>query len=296
MQTRRNPLLILLLALGFFLAACGGGATQSTATPTKPAAQNTQPVAQVESTTTQAPDVPTATPTAASTEASEPGRAATATPGRSGTDNPPANTNPTNTPVPPVANTPTPTAPNAPSGDATKPPVVITIPTREPEGPEVGMPVRFKIGKIGVDAAIEYVGVLPPDKDGKRAMDVPKAWENVAWYKEDSGGYRPGEKGNSVIAGHVDSKTGPAVFYKLGELEIGDEVTVLDDKNQELRFKVTKMDTYYNEEAPLFEIFGFTNKKRLNLITCQGSFNQETGYDQKLVVYTELVEGEERDS
>ena len=40
-------------------------------------------------------------------------------------------------------------------------------------------------------------------------MGVPKGFDTVGWFGE---GTKPGAPGNAVMAGHVDSKTGPAVF------------------------------------------------------------------------------------
>src|SRR5690348_15382799 len=53
-----------------------------------------------------------------------------------------------------------------------------TPPAATATNPGAGLPVRIKIPAIGVDAAIEYVGLTP---DG--LMDVPKKWENTAWYQ-----------------------------------------------------------------------------------------------------------------
>lgn len=200
--------------------------------------------------------------------------------------------------------------PEAPEGVATEMPVVKgvagatrTAPTRgiqEPtaapvqqqpsatpvrEEADLGKPVRFKIdaAKVKVNAEVEHVGVTEGN-----AMDVPRAWENVAWYKL---GFTPGEKGNSVLAGHLDSDTGPAVFWNLEDLKVGEEVSVLMDTGKTLRFRVTKAQVYYDEDAPLHEIFGPSDSKRLNLITCDGAFDPETKrYDRKLVVFTEMID------
>ncbi len=153
------------------------------------------------------------------------------------------------------------------------------------EEADLGKPVRFKIDavKVKVDAEVEHVGLTEDN-----AMDVPKAWENVAWYKL---GFTPGEKGNSVLAGHLDSDTGPAVFWNLEDLKVGEEVSVLMDTGKTLRFRVTRAEVYYDEDAPIYEIFGPSDSKRLNLITCDGAFDPETKrYDRKLVVFTEMID------
>jgi LPXTG-site transpeptidase (sortase) family protein len=157
-------------------------------------------------------------------------------------------------------------------------------PTVEPTpAPKPAEPARLVIEKIGVDAAVEHVA-----KDETGAMDVPQAWQNVAWYEL---GPRPGEGGNSVIAGHLDTKTHAAVFWRLKELEPGDLVTVVDANGVGTKFRVTAKESYEEDQAPLYEIFGHTQKTRLNLITCDGDWNKtEDQYSNRLVVYTEKVE------
>jgi hypothetical protein len=86
--------------------------------------------------------------------------------------------------------------------------------------PPVAEPARLRLASIGVDAPVTRLGTLP---DG--SVEVPSRWEDVGWY---GGGPRPGEPGPAVLLGHVDSKAGPAVFARLGELQPGDVVEVED--------------------------------------------------------------------
>lgn len=94
-----------------------------------------------------------------------------------------------------------------------------------------------------------------------------------------------------MIAGHVDSKTGPAVFYQLDQLTKGDDVLIQDEAGNTLRFRVTKTERYDTKTAPIEEIFGATSNRNLNLITCSGTFG-DGGYYERFVVYTELVDTE----
>lgn len=113
-------------------------------------------------------------------------------------------------------------------------------------------------------------------------MDVPKRWENVAWYKP---GYEPGVPGNAVIAGHLDSDTGPAVFWNLKSLTPGDVVSIVNDRGETVRFAVKTSEVYFADDAPLLRIFGPSDTARLNLITCDGAFDKEARkYDRRLVV------------
>jgi sortase A len=147
-----------------------------------------------------------------------------------------------------------------------------------------GNPSRLKIDSIDVDAPFEYVGI---DDDGN--MGVPEGWDNVAWYEP---GTVPGDVGNSVIAGHYDSDTGPAVFYDLNELEEGDTVTIITEDDEELVFEITEIESVHVDDADTSKIFGSTDERNLNLITCEGVWDTSEGmYDHRLIVYTTLVDG-----
>lgn len=153
----------------------------------------------------------------------------------------------------------------------------------EPKVKEISQPVSISIPKINIEAAVEEVGL-----DKNYAMDIPADENNAAWYKL---GVKPGELGNSVIAGHFDKKNGkPAIFYKLGELEKGDELIVKDSSGKKLTFKVTYSQSYNLDEFPLKAVFGMHTKPRLNLITCEGVYDKQSKlYSHRLVVYSELV-------
>ncbi len=153
-------------------------------------------------------------------------------------------------------------------------------PTPSPR-PEV--PLTLSIPSIGVNTSIEHVGL-----DKEKRMDVPKDPDNVAWYNL---GPRPGEQGNAVIAGHLDSTTGPAVFYKLDQLKEGDELFVTASDQKQYRFVVTGKSAYPENEFPLQEVFGPSDIPRLNLITCKGTFNKAIkSYSHRTVIYTQLAE------
>ncbi|WP_433747195.1 class F sortase [Falsibacillus pallidus] len=147
------------------------------------------------------------------------------------------------------------------------------------------VPVRIEIPVIGVDAKVDKVNLL---SNGK--MDVPASFEGTGWYE---GGYKPGEPGNAVIDGHVDSKKGPAVFYYLKELKAGDEIIVTGENHEKRIFEVTAVETYVRDESPVKNIFGFSYSSNLNLITCAGKYDPVTTENSKrLVVYSKLKDSE----
>ncbi len=149
-----------------------------------------------------------------------------------------------------------------------------------PVKPRAGLPVRLKIPTINVDAAVEQVGQT---SDG--SMDVPKNFDNTAWYDL---GARPGEQGNAVVAGHVDSTSGKAVFWDLGKLVSGDQIVVVGDDSVERTFVVTASEAYTRADVPLDRVFGAATDTHLNLITCdsRSAFDRTRGeYAGNLVVY-----------
>lgn len=156
---------------------------------------------------------------------------------------------------------------------------VASVQTKNP-----GVPVTLTIPKLAIEAEVESVGL---DSDGD--MDIPKNSDNVAWYNL---GYKPGDQGNAVIAGHFDKVSGaPAVFYDLEKLGIGDTVITTDQEGGTMAFTVVRIATYPDEDFPLQEVFGPAQKPMLNLITCDGKWNNATkSYSHRTVVYTEMKE------
>lgn len=160
--------------------------------------------------------------------------------------------------------------------------VVNSTPTVPPQNEQIVKPQSLVIPKLNVTTTVEEVG---EDSEGK--MDVPKGVYNVGWYNL---GFKPGEKGAAVMAGHLDTVTGaPAVFYYLEQLQVGDQVIVTGGNNKQLIFEVTNVQNYPFDQVPLGQVFGPSEKPMLNLITCTGTW--DTGarnYSNRLVVYTQL--------
>lgn len=144
------------------------------------------------------------------------------------------------------------------------------------------IPVTLTIPKLNIEAESESVGM-----DNAGRMDIPKNVINVAWYNL---GVKPGEKGNAVFAGHFDKPDGsPSVFYKLDTLVKGDTIEVTDQLGKTREFNVTEKRVVKTDQFPLQEVFGDTDKVRVNLITCGGDWDKEKKeYSERTVVFTEL--------
>ena len=139
-------------------------------------------------------------------------------------------------------------------------------------------PVRIEIPAIGVRAPVIPLG-LNPD----RSLEVPSDPNRTGWW---TGGPRPGEPGPAVIAGHVDSTSGPAVFYRLGELRPGTAIAVVRGDGSRVRFRVQRSERYPKAHFPTKRVYGPTTGRALRLITCGGAFDHSTGhYVDNTVVY-----------
>src|SRR5213596_2132526 len=128
-------------------------------------------------------------------------------------------------------------------------------------------PIRLVVPAVGVNAFVEMVGIR---SDGELAVPAQNPWEDVGWYGL---GPVPGERGSTVIDGHLDRPGGyPAVFWHLRDVHVGDTVMVIDAQRKILHFRVTHVALYPPQDAPLQEIFGNNGGNYLNLITCAGDW------------------------
>ena len=144
------------------------------------------------------------------------------------------------------------------------------------------LPVELTIPDIGVHAAMVHLGLEP---DG--SLQVPSSTTVAGWY---SGSPRPGAVGSSVIAGHVDSLSGPAVFYRLGSLRPGERAYVSRADGTMAVFSITRIQTYAKNAFPTAEVYGPAPDPELRLITCGGTFDPATGhYLSNVVAYATLV-------
>jgi sortase A len=138
------------------------------------------------------------------------------------------------------------------------------------------------IDKIGVSAPLESVGF---DKDGN--MATPSGPNVVAWYSQ---GAKIGSVGNAVISGHKDTTKGKAVFYRLGELTVGDKVLVTDSTGKGYQYTVDSKNSYPKDNFPAKEIFSNGTSARLNLVTCSGTYDKNArSYSHRLVVSAVLA-------
>lgn len=148
---------------------------------------------------------------------------------------------------------------------------------KDPGADEVPEPVTVKIPAIGVKTALEDLAV-----DDAGVLEPPRKPDVAGWYAK---GVAPGDSGPAVIAGHVDSKTGPGVFFRLPELQAGAEVVVERKDGSELVYVVSKTYPVAKSEFPSATVYGPTPGSELRLVTCGGEFDRVAGsYRQNVIV------------
>ncbi|GAA2927920.1 class F sortase [Streptomyces mexicanus] len=180
------------------------------------------------------------------------------------------------------------TAPSAPPAQSAGPadparPAPATSPDPDDEALPRSEPTRLSIPKIGVDApftklSLDASGRLsPPPEDDKNL---------VGWFQ---GGASPGERGASIVVGHVDTKTGPAVFVELPTLKPGDEVDIARADGVVARFEVDAVEAFSKSDFPDDLVYSDTPSPELRLITCGGKFDRaRQDYEDNVVVFAHL--------
>jgi sortase (surface protein transpeptidase) len=144
------------------------------------------------------------------------------------------------------------------------------------------VPLTLRIPAIGL--AVSLGSSLGVNLDG--TVQVPTGTAQPGWFRL---GPTPGQIGSSVILGHVDSYLGPGVFFQLRTLAAGDQVDVGLADGVTTQFTVDSVAMYSKESFPDQSVYGSHGSSALQLVTCGGVFDHQTGsYLSNIVVYTSL--------
>ncbi len=157
-----------------------------------------------------------------------------------------------------------------------------------PRGPVMSrsLPVRLAVPSVKIDTGLLRLGL---DTDG--TLQVPWKPLLAGWY---TGSPTPGELGPSVIAGHVDSwATGPAVFYRLGQVATGARVDVTRADGSVADFRVTAVASYPKAAFPTHLVYGDADRAELRLITCGTWNSSRQEYDNNVIVFAQLIRTEQ---
>ncbi|WP_329614057.1 class F sortase [Streptomyces brevispora] len=188
-------------------------------------------------------------------------------------------------PAPPAAAAPAAPAPAQAPVPAPAPAPGSAVPETPAPGPSLprSVPTRLRIPTLAVDAPFTSLSIGASGK-----LDPPPANDQnlVGWFKD---GVTPGERGASIVAGHVDTTIGPAVFLQLRFLQPGASVDITRTDGTVATFKVDTVETFSKAKFPDKRVYSDTPDAQLRLITCGGNYNKTAkDYEDNVVVFAHL--------
>jgi hypothetical protein len=144
-------------------------------------------------------------------------------------------------------------------------------------------PVRVDIAAVGVTAPIGPLGLNP---DG--TLEVPSNFAHAGWY---TGRPTPGEAGPAIIVAHRSSRRGPGAFWKLPDIQPGQQVVVTRADRRRVFFSVERVEQHRKDAFPTAEVYGPTPETSLRLITCGGPFEPALGdhYRDNVIVFARMT-------
>lgn len=186
--------------------------------------------------------------------------------------------------APPSAAVDSPPPAPAAAAPSVSTPAAAVLPAAGPAALARSEPVTLEIPAIGVRTDLLKLGLR---ENG--SLEVPQDSGNGApasWY---NGSPTPGERGPSVILGHVNSPNGRGgVFADLRKLVPGMDIAVSRADGSTAVFTVDRGALYGKDSFPTLEVYGNTSGPELRLITCDG-YDPATGlFDDNYVIYAKL--------
>ncbi len=165
--------------------------------------------------------------------------------------------------------------PSTADPNTSRPPTEATPLT--PSTEDLGAPARVSVSKIGVNVPLFHLRV---DKQGR--LEAPKDPNDAGWWQH---------KGSTVIVGHVDSQSGPAIFYRVRELRPGDSVIVNYANGQTKKFIADDVRQVNKNAFPTDDVYR-AGPGKLRLVTCGGAFDRKSGHykDNVIVFATETYD------
>jgi sortase (surface protein transpeptidase) len=145
-------------------------------------------------------------------------------------------------------------------------------------------PSRLAIPSIDVDAPIHDVGI-----GSDSTIEVPEVdrRNEAGWYRDSP---TPGEFGPAVVVGHVDTRTGPAVFHRLASIRPGATIEITRRDGSVAVFEVNTVEHFDKSSLPVDRVYKDFARPALRLITCGGRWvGGDTGYADNVVVFASLT-------
>jgi hypothetical protein len=184
-------------------------------------------------------------------------------------------------PAPAVAPPSTSVAPRPVQSAATQPDLHPRMASSAPL--EASPPVRVDVAAVGVTAPIGPLGL---NRDG--TLEVPANFARAGWY---TGRPTPGEAGPAIIVAHRASRRGPGAFWKLPDVQPGQQIVVTRADRRRVLFAVERVEQHRKDAFPTAAVYGPTPETALRLITCGGPFEPALGdhYRDNIIVFARMT-------
>ncbi|UBU10683.1 class F sortase [Nonomuraea gerenzanensis] len=157
-------------------------------------------------------------------------------------------------------------------------------PSKVAEPMRAARPTAVYIPSIGVAAPLMELGLDAEGAIQNPPFDPPNL---AGWYRY---GPVPGQRGAAVITGHLDTRTGPAVFARLKDVRRGAQIQVLRADRSVAVFVVDKVEHTPKRGFPAKKVYGKLRYPGLRLVTCGGAFDQRAhSYEENTIVYAHLA-------
>ncbi|HJP41685.1 MAG TPA: class F sortase [Dehalococcoidia bacterium] len=146
---------------------------------------------------------------------------------------------------------------------------------------------RLIIPEALVDAPLIVLGF-----DISGFLEIPYSPTQVGWY--DFTG-KPGFGSNAVFTGHIDYVNyGPAVFWNLKDLMIGDEIQVRLIDGILLRYEVVSTEKLHVSDIEMDVVLAPTVEEHVTIISCSGIWEElGGGYSHRIIVRALFVSAEQ---
>ena len=145
-------------------------------------------------------------------------------------------------------------------------------------------PFELEIDSIDLKSCIQQVG-----RDQEQRIATPNNVHVAGWYVH---GAQPGQKGITILDGHVSGRYSDGVFKNIHKLQPGAVIHITLSDGTVTTYQVatvreySESDTLIEQYKPLPDV-----SHQLNLITCGGAFNGDTNsYPNRTLVRAALVQ------
>jgi hypothetical protein len=175
-----------------------------------------------------------------------------------------------------------PAGPPVPSGSAAAVAAAAVRPATH-AGLAGSTPLTVALPSIGLTAPLLGLGL-----DSKGAPELPPFSEprTAGWLRDSA---TPGAAGTAVLVGHVDTRTGPAVFWNLSAVPAGSQVAVTRVDGSTALFTVDAVRVFARASFPSAQVYGPAKDAQLRIITCGGVFDRKLAeYTGNVVVFAHL--------